>query len=281
MRTTIDVDEMFESDPLAVRLASVEVAPMSATLWQSVRDTPHVGRREQGHPRKWFVAAALLIAALSLAEATPVGATIGRAVLPPGLQQRIGLVTGAPIHVSPIEHSTANGSAGPNVQGSPDKRPGAGGAGTITSPRGADAARPNLSLVEAQRAVDFPIQTPAVLPAGATFRGALVDSSHSVFLQYGDASSHRSIGLWIRQGEPTGGSLVPSSAIQAVQVNGSSAFYVHGSYEDSGPTTVGTWNPAADAEELTWRHNGMTYNLTSGGFQLSSKDLIQIAESLR
>jgi hypothetical protein len=129
--------------------------------------------------------------------------------------------------------------------------------------------------------VDFTIPTPRSLPAGVSFRGALVDSAHSVYLTYGDAARKTAVSLWVKNEAPVGGSAVPSSAAQRVQVDGSPAFYVHGAYEDSGPGTVAKWNPNADDQELTWQHDGFTYDMTAEGLHFSSADLIRIAQSVR
>lgn len=190
-----------------------------------------------------------LIVTLTTPAGTAAAAAIVRSVLPPGLQQRLGLVVGAP----------------PVVTRPPNAQPGI-------------RVTPNLSLADAQAKVSFTIHTPRWLPDGVSFQGALVESHDSgVYLAYRRAGGG-GLGLAIHQGTGVGGPAVPSA--ERVQVGGSPAYYVHGSYESSGPGTAATWNPAADDGELTWQRNGITYDLTAGGLHLSRTDLVRIAESI-
>lgn len=273
------LDHMLDTDPLALRLARAEVAPMREGLLEDLLAKHYTTRHWRRHGRRLLVGVAALVAVLSLLAVTPVGATVGRAILPEGLQQRLGLVVGAPQHLVPGGQSVGRNGRRTPAPMSRDKQGDRGGGDLVT---------PHLSLAEAQRQVAFSIRTPRWLPGSLRFRGALVangdavvPNGESVYLHYGDASGKQGLGLWIYSVAPMGGSAVPSSSVQRVRVDGDSAFFSHGSYEDSGPGTVATWNPAADDEELTWQHAGMTYDLTAGGLHLSSNNLIRIAESVR
>ncbi len=266
MRAVAEEDEMLDSDPLGQRLARAEVPPISDHLRVSHLAGAHLVRRRHGHRHVAVAGTVGLAGALALLLGmTPVAAMVDRSVLPPGLQQRLGLVAGAPVQVPAGKASSAAGAG--NL--------------AVNANRTPDEVVPSLSLAEAQKRVDFTIPTLMWLPGGMSFRGALVESPHSVFLHYGDASRRKGLNLWIKEGGPVGGPAVPLSAVQPVQVDESTAFYVHGAYADSGSGTAATWDSAADAEELTWRHNGMTYDLTSGGLQLSNSEMIGIAESVR
>ncbi|HEY2703780.1 MAG TPA: hypothetical protein VGL20_08830 [Candidatus Dormibacteraeota bacterium] len=284
MTSVTEIERALDSDPLAVRLSEAEVPSVSAELWAAVLSGARPAPKRR-HRRRLIAGLGGGAVALSLLVVTPAGASIARAVLPHGLQQRLGLVVGAPAELTPpggrtVAGSHASGSALPCSQ-VPHNPPtlSAGSRGGTAHVSQQFECYPDLGLTAAQGQVSFTIPTPTSLPSGVTFRGALVASAHSVFLTYRDASSRKTLGLWVTKGAPVGGSAVPSA--QRVQVDGGPAFYVHGSYDDSGPGTTARWNPAADAEELTWQHDGMTYDLTATGLHFSSTDLIRIAESVR
>jgi len=277
-----EIERAVHGDPLGARLARIEVGPVPDALRTRVLS----GLRAAPPRRGRRVAVALgagAVAAVALA-ATPAGAAIARAVLPVGIQQGLGLMEGAPSQLSPPGGLPAGGG-GHRATGSP--MPCSQIPATPPYPQVPHAfeCRPDLSVAAAQREVDFTIPTPADLPSGLSFQGALVGITmgaprSSVLLTYGDAGGGRSLSLQIVRGTPQSGSAVPSGTVQRLTVDGGPAYYVHGSYGDGGPGTAARWNPGADDEELTWQRDGFTYDLTAAGLHFSSADLIRIAQSV-
>lgn len=248
---------------LVARLRNLDVGVPPALLTSGVFVKHKTGRRYVGRRRALagLAAVAVVIAVLS---ATPVGAVLARAVLPSWLQQRFGLVVGAPAVVTP--------PCRPNSSGIPSAN-----RGVIVTP--------NLSLSEAQRLVGFPIPTPGWLPPLVTFQGALAGEPQGsdrsqVYLYYASQKGDGGVGFSVKMGTPTGGSAVPAASAVRVHVNGQPGYFVHGSYVDSGPCTPARWNPSADDEELTWGANGYTYDLTVGKLNLSTSAVIRIADSV-
>lgn len=268
-------DELLDRDPLAIRLASADVGHPSQRLRASVDQMRPLAERpvhRRRLSRRLSRGMAALAAALALLVVTPAGAALGRAILPDGLQQLLGLVVGAPTHLPPGGGQPATPSGSTSGQLPP---------GTSLIGGGGAIVRPSLSLAEAQRLVAFPIPQPRDLPSGLVFYGAWVDSTHSVFLHYADSTHQGGVGLEVRQGTAIGGSAVPAGSVREVAVGGSPAYFVHGSYADAGPGTVAIWDAAADVVELTWQRGGFTYNLTASGLHLSSSEAVQIAEAVR
>ena len=271
MNALVDNDELLDRDPLGARLAAADVGHPSARLRATVSEMRLRPDRPVHHHRLVRAVAGLL-AAVAVVAVTPAGAAIGRAILPDGLQQRLGLVVGAPNHLQP------SGGGAPTASG---VTTGQVPRGTTLIGGGGDVATPSLSFAEAERLVGFPIPQPRDLRSGIVFRGALVDSTRSVFLHYADSANRRAVGLEVRQGTAVGGSAVPAGSVQQVSVDGGTAYFVHGSYEDAGPGTVASWNSAADDVELTWQRGGFTYDLTAARLHLTSSDALQIAESVQ
>lgn len=261
-----------DSDPLAARLATVDVGHPSEHLRAIVNiSRPLVRRRRR--ERRVYAGVAVIAFLLALMVVTPVGATLGRAILPEGLQQRLGLVVGAPPQLSPGGRAAPTFGGPTSGQIPPETSVIRGGGGQMLTP--------SLSLAEAQGLVAFPVPIPRNLPLGLVFSGALVDSIHSIYLHYADLANQRSVSLQVRQGSVTGGSAVPAGSVRQTNVGGGPAYYVHGSYEDAGPGTAATWNPNADVVELTWQGGGMTYDLTAAGLHFSMSDAVQLAQSVR
>ena len=283
MTRLAEIEHGLEHDPLAARLARVEVAPVPEALRAAVlAGSVPAPRRRRRRLAVGVGAGAVALATLAL---TPACAAIGRAVLPQGIQQRLGLFEGAPTHLSSPGGSPGGGDRNSvRVSLMPCSQVPA----TPPYPQVQHAydCYPDLSLAAAQRQVDFTIPTPAALPAGLSYRGALVGIAmgaprSSVLLTYRDATGTRSLGLQVVRGTPRSGSGVPSGSVERVTVDGVTGYYVHGGYGDDGPGTSVRWNPAADDEELTWERGGFTYDLTTAGLHFSSADLIRIAESVR
>jgi hypothetical protein len=276
-----DIEQRLDADPLAVRLTKLAGPPVTHSSRAVIGDlgTPRtvVGQRA-GHRRLVALVAAVSGIAL-LITVTPAGASIARAVLPEGLQQRLGLVEGAPAVISPPGQGGHVGAGHPAASLSPVPCPALPQRfPTVSSPV---ECSPSLSLADAQRQVEFHIPLPLALPAGLAYRGALVDSPHSVLVSYrrGDGGIG-GMGLAVRDDGAIGGSAVPSGSIQTVTVNGGVAYFVRGAYENAGPGTAAHWNPNADDAELTWQAAGLTFDLTAGSLHLSAADLIRIAESV-
>lgn len=276
MSAWTESDEVLDSDPLAVRLAAADVGRPSQQLRVSVTQMRPLSDPAVRHRRlssRTSRATMAVLAAISVLVVTPAGAALGRAILPDGLQQRLGLVVGAPAHLAPGGGQQAPNASGATTGQVPPGTSMIGGGGVIV--------RPSLAVAEAQRLVDFPIPQPRELPSGLIFHGAWVDATHSVFLDYADSNTERSIGLEVRRGAAIGGSAVPAGSVRQVAVADGPAYYVHGSYEDAGPGTVAIWNASTDDVELTWQRDGFTYNLTAAGLHFSSSEAIQVAQSVR
>ena len=278
-----EIERALDNDPLATRLGRIEVPPIPEALRFKVL----AGSRpaSSGRRRRRVVigvgAGAVVLATLTV---TPVGARIARAVLPQGVQQKLGLFEGAPTQLS----SPGGLPTGSQRHARASLMPCSQVPAVPPYPHVPQAygCYPDLSLAAAEARLDFAIPTPAALPAGLSYRGALVGIARgapksSVLLTYRDASGTRSLGLQVVRGAPQSGSGVPSGSVQRVELDGSPAYYVHGGYGDEGPGSAVRWNPAADDEELTWQHDGFTYDLTTSGLHFSSADLIRIAESVR
>jgi hypothetical protein len=259
-------EDAVERDPLGLRLSTLEYPSPSPELRSRVLWGTRAIRRPRIPGKRVVFATVGLVLALSTVAATPVGRTVARAVLPYALQQRLGFLIGTPV-----------------------QPPSAGASATVpiydTDTRALFmSGLPAYSPADVQKKVNFTISTPTRLPGGIHFRRAMVNPAHTlVYLHYADASGRRTIDLGIQQGPPIGGTEVPSSLVQSAQVNGTDGYYVHGAYARS-PSTSGTrqkWNSAADTAELTWRRSGITYNLRCSGLNLSKRDMVQIAESVR
>lgn len=240
--------QLLDDDPVGHRLQRMELHGTMPTL-PSPAVCRSLARTSRGGvvTSRWTTAAATLLC-IGLLAVNPAAQAAARSILPPGLQQVIGLVGGAPTQVP------APKSPNPGRQVTPD-----------------------LTLAQAQAQVSFtlPIPTP---PAGFHFNGALVASPSSVYLKY--TSGDETIGLWVRNGQHEGGSAVPSGTLIPVTVAGESGYLVRGSYQDNGPGTPATWNPNADVQELTWSRNGLSFDLTCENLGLSNHAAIALAESL-
>jgi hypothetical protein len=267
------IEHGLDTDPLAVRLSAATVPPISSELRLSLLSA--CSARPFGGSRR-RLAIGLTIAALAVALGmilTPVGAVVARSVLPQGMQQFFGIVSGAPVTLSPPSNRVTPMPGTSPVPCSQVPPP----TGNLTGV----LCYPDLSLAAAQNRVTFTIPTPSTLPNGVTYYGAIVDSPRSVMLSYRSVTkASAGLGLSIDEGTQVGGSAVPSGSLEPVQVDGNPAYYVRGDYESSGPGAVAHWNPNGNAEELTWRQNGLTFDMTSGGLHLSEAEFIHIAESV-
>lgn len=281
MTRLAEVEELLDTDPLAVRLTHVGLPPLSARHRSVLAGSATVARSSARRPRRRYAVAVAVVAAISVVlTITPVGAAIGRAVLPAGLQQRLGLVEGAPSVLTPPSRVAgaagrrATATTGPCSFSSTSKR-----FPTVTGPV---ECTPSLSLADAQRQVAFRIPVPSVLPQGVTYRGALVLAPHTVYLSYGRPGDQPgAVGLSVRDDAPVGGPAVPAGAAQAVAFgDGTVGYFVRGAYDDNGPGTPAHWDPSADDVELTWQRGTITFDLTAGALHLGEADLLKIAQSV-
>jgi hypothetical protein len=278
--TTQDWQEPFSDDPVGVRLSRIQDPPVTEELVRKVLSGAQALPKRRTWRRNALLALVVLVVLAAGLAATPAGKAVGRTVLPLGMQQWFGIVSGAPTVVTRPPNACS-----PSLPPISQIPPGA----TVTRPcphgGSVSETRPIvLSVADAQSRVKFPIHTPTWLPPGLTVAGVEVDSSSSITVvcrRPGDDPTLPGRGVYIsgHPGRQVGGSAVPSSSVQHVTVDGHPAVYVHGDYE--GPPGVGRWTPTADAEELSWQQDGITYDLLTGGLHLSRADVIQIAESMR
>ena len=284
-------EESLESNRLAVRLARIEHPPAPAELMDRVLSGAHLIGTRRIRGRHVLLAAAGVVVALSTVAATPAGPIIGQAV-----QQRFGIMVGAPetLHrPGPDDCAIYTNPSGtsPNTTVTTFTRNGVSftkwtrkckSGQTIWS---VGYTEPVLDLQQAQGHVSFRIRTASWVPSGLHLAGVGMDPKPPDYSSYGDHASVRYTGhgggLTIDEqpGTPFGGSGVPSSAPHTVRVNGRPAVFVHGNYESSG-TADPKWNPNADVEELSWQADGLTYDIRASDLHLSERDMIRIADSV-
>jgi hypothetical protein len=288
-------EESLARNPLAVRLARVEHPPASAELMARMLSGAHAIRARRVRGRHVLLAAAGVVVALSTVAATPAGTIIGQAV-----QQRFGIMVGAPETLQrpgPNECAVFTGPSGrsPNTAVTTFTRNGVAFTKyTRKCEKGQTASAvtfrmPVLDLEHAQSLVSFRIRTASWVPPGLQLEGVGMYPKPPDFSSYADkaAISYRPVGTSTgpnitideQRGTPFGGSGVPSSAPHTVRVNGHPAVYVHGNYESSG-TSNPRWNPNADVEELSWQADGLTYDIRASDLHLSERDMIRIADSV-
>jgi hypothetical protein len=249
------LEEALRTDPLAIRLQHLHVHPLPVGFGENVLTGDTTVAQAHRRHRGALGTVVFAVVVLVTVAVTPVGAAIGRAILPQGMQQRLGLIAGAPNQLAPPV-------AGHQAQ------PG----GLIT---------PHLTLQQVQSQVGFTIPLPTRLPPGLAFIGALTESRESAFLYFTNPTHTASIGLAVTQGLSQGGPAAPASAVRTTSVAGASAFFVQGSYEDAGQGTTATWNPAADYQALSWQRGGFTFTLTAAGLRFSSADLVLVADGVQ
>ena len=243
-----DLTNKTEEDPLAQRLLRIAVVQDKPSLPSPAVCKMLVGQSRRARKSQRLIAATAAVVCMGLLVVNPAVRVAAGSVLPPGMRQELGLVTGSPTRFSP----PATPGAGKRVV-------------------------PDLTLAQAQASVSFPIPTVRP-PVGFNFDGALVTSPSAVYLKY--TSGRATIGLWIREGQQSGGSLVPSGTTVAVNVAGAPGYLVRGSYQDNGPGTSPTWNPNTDVEEITWIRGGESFDLTVDGLGLSNQGVVQLASTM-
>jgi hypothetical protein len=273
MTTVAELERSIDADPLDDALASVVVF-VPTGLPAAVRSRSHT-RLAHRRRHRLLTRTVAGVAVLCLVAFTPPGHALARLVLPEGLQQRLGLVEGSPRTLTPPAGAVRPANTTPIPCSTlPTPAPG--------HPARAYACYPDLSIAAAQAKVDFGIATPAAIPPGLQYRGAVTSGNQEVQLFWGRANKQPgTIGLEIRGGvAQSGGSAVPSGTVQRVSVGGSPGYVVRGDYESTAPGDAAHWNPNADDYELTWVHDGLTYDLTAGNLHFTVADVVRLAESV-
>jgi hypothetical protein len=254
-------DEVFDHRLSTLyRSDAVSAIPEGTSVLSEIQRRLAHRRARRRHPLILASSLAVIVLAV-LVAATPARAAIGHALLPFGFAQRFGTVligpTALPQRNQPVLDSRTQSKSVPSVQ---------------------NLGTPSLTLAEAQQQAAFPIPTPAWLPPGVVFRGALVvPESRTVVLSYrGTEGPLKGMGIQIKQGAPAGGYAIPASAARTVTVLGQAAVYTPGVWDESG-----NWNGTADAGLLSWQRGGFTYVLSFSGLGLTTADVVRIAESLQ
>lgn len=277
-------EERLARDPLGVRLANVAGPSASAEFLRRVLAAPRIATTRRRRARRVLFSLAVAVVATAVLAATPAGPVIGKAILPAPLQQWFGLVAGAPTVITRPPNACSGPSAPPSMV-----------PGQVYWHTCADGLRGGyftplyVGLADAQAQVSFEIKTARWLPAGIAFAGVAVfgndtvDGPSSVSVEYlplGRTGPGPGIRIQEHPGTQVGGSAAPASAVQHVTVDGQPAVFIRGDYESSGPAANGVWTPGADAEELSWEHVGLTFDLIAGGLHLTQQDLIRLADSV-
>lgn len=298
--TTRDWEASLANDPLSVRLSRIETPPASPELMAKVLSRTHALKARRLRARHALILFVGLAAGLSTIAFTPAGAFVGRAVLPPGMQQRFGILTGAPETIPhPGPNDCAVYAGAPNTTTATFTRHGVTGTEMTRKCKNGQTITswgyrpPILDLTQAQGLVDFRIRIATWVPDSLQLVGIRMypkppdfsdyDQRAAVVYKQADSSSGAStasVTIDEKPGSPVGGPAVPASAAHTVHINGLPAVYVHGSYENK-PGGPGQWNANADTAELSWQADGITYHLTATGPGLSESDLVQIAASIR
>jgi hypothetical protein len=285
--------------------ALVEMRPTaSLTLKQRVRaitgaepgkQIDQAGQRSQERMRPFLfrvvlragvVAAVLLVVVFLLLTAVPAA----RAAFGRFMEQRFGLVLVEPtLEATPaVESELKEGE-------------------TLT-----EAAIPPISLEEAQAQVAFTIPLPRLLPEGFTLWAArvgagphgssmdengnmiVIEPPVQVILAFKPDESNQeqyhpdatlSLDIFDRVGLEGGYAVLAGSEV-AVEVNGSNAVFVKGTWvqlDESRPPSPDniTWDDTADSAKLSWEADGFTYILSGSHLELSREAFIRIAESVR
>ena len=274
MTTVAELERSIEADPLDDALFAIAL-PMSSGLRAAVLSRSHT-RLAHRRRRRILTRTAAGTAAICLVAFTPPGHAVARLVLPEGLQQHLGLMEGAPRTLTPP--SGTHVGVAPSLSPIPCSEVPTPGP---SNGRGV-GCYPDLSIAAVQAKVDFHIATPALLPSGLQYRGALTTGPHDAYLSWKRSDGHPgALSLGIKDGVALrGGSAVPSGTLQPVTVGASPGYLVRGDYEDNGPGTTAHWNPNADDYELTWARGGLTYDLTTSGLHLSVSELLRIGDSV-
>jgi hypothetical protein len=150
------------------------------------------------------------------------------------------------------------------------------------------------SISEIEPWTKFDILEPSLLPEGIPFSHVWFNPKlQQVWISCGsfaeDLMHSQGPTLFIYENLVTGGSeidesLYPVEAIEKVTVNEIPATLVKGRLESASGSTTSTWKESSDLM-LSWVNNGVQYGISFapgylGGEQLSTENIIRIAESL-
>jgi len=153
-----------------------------------------------------------------------------------------------------------------------------------------------MSIAEAEAAAGFDLLEPTIVPEGFEFAYARYDETNqTVYLFYSPKGQDKGIGglLVIETPRSAANELAkcadcPPGMEEQVQVNGTSAYYLHGSlYTGSSdqPLATPVWRPDDPNYSLTWATSDLIITINFGssewyGGQITKDDLIKIAESM-
>lgn len=258
------------TDPLEDHLAALAWPPTPPDL---ARRAIAGATRRRRHVRvgqlATLAAAVFCVACVALEVWTPVGSEAA-SLLPPGMRQWFGVVTGAPSTLPPAgahRSSLPPKSEWPSCSSTPRDYSG--------------PCKADLTLAQVQARMPFTVQLPAGLPASAQYTGGIASvhgSAAQAQLMFIDGTGH--IQFSISSGT-VGGTAAPSSAVTQVDVGSYPGAYVKGDYEEpGGPGTAAIWTATADVEEVSWSQNGLTYDLIVSGLGLTQAQVLAIAATV-
>lgn len=229
---------------MARRLLSLKRAP-SPTLVARVRGIPTSSQRRVWHiPRwAWGVAAAVVLLAVLVAASPPLRAAIV------SLQETIGNV-----YLAVIDRSPDTSDA------------------TIVEPE-------LMSLEAARTAVPFDFGIPSQVPDGWVMADQVRvnDLGGGPFVQIEwTHPGHGNISLSARADNGSASRLVGPDSFREVEVGGQPAVFLKGAWDHDSREWM--W---PEVTTLIWKMDGVEYNLSASGHDLSETDLITMAESTR
>ena len=157
---------------------------------------------------------------------------------------------------------------------------------------------PALTEAEIKEQLAFPVMLPAWLPEDllythwsiSEYDPSIGGSGKKLSIEYSRSNNFNPAnGLLVLEandGPISAPPLLAESRQQPVSVNGQTAIYIHGGWQDNGlgdpETRFGNllWDDQLDDAYLTWAQDGVTYLLTAYNLNLNQADLLHIAESL-
>lgn len=146
---------------------------------------------------------------------------------------------------------------------------------------------PLATIGEALRRAPFPVHLPRELPAemkmtNVTIRTAPPSEPANPLFTVVMTYSRNDGELTIQESQGrSDGFGVPESQVQDAQVNGRSALYAQGVWQqvENAENSL-EWDSSADRKLLSWDTGGVTYVLDAYGLDLSREDMLRIAKSL-
>jgi hypothetical protein len=102
MTAVVDIECTLDADPLGTALSDLRVALPRDLRGRVLSRADAVVTRPRGGRRSRVVAVgAVAVAGVGVVALSPAGPAIARSLLPDGMQQRLGLVEGAPRNLTP------------------------------------------------------------------------------------------------------------------------------------------------------------------------------------